>query len=281
MADTPLALASRALLAGDPHRPQYHFQPPSNWMNDPNGLIQWKGNYHLFYQYNPCAAVWGSIHWGHAISDDLVHWRDLPVALAPTPGTADEDGIFSGCAFEADGVPTVLYTGVREPDDGPRIERPCLATSTDDDLVTWRKHAGNPVIVSPPAGLDVLGFRDHSVWKEGDCWYQAIGSGIRDVGGAVLVYRSRDLRDWEYVGPLCVGDPKQTGAMWECPDFFQLGERHVLLVSPIPLGKTIYFAGDYREHRFTPLRRGLVDEGGCFYAPQSFTDAQGRRIMFG
>ena len=83
-------------------------------MNDPNGLIQWKGQYHLFYQYNPFAPVWGSIHWGHAISDDLVHWRDRPIAMAPTPGTVDEYGIFSGCAFSADGVATVLYTGVRK-----------------------------------------------------------------------------------------------------------------------------------------------------------------------
>ena len=87
-------------MSADPHRPQYHFLPPSNWMNDPNGLIQWKGQYHLFYQYNPFAPVWGSIHWGHAMSDDLVHWRDLPIALAPTPGTVDEYGVFSGCAFD-------------------------------------------------------------------------------------------------------------------------------------------------------------------------------------
>src|ERR1700730_19328620 len=92
-ADDNRALAHR--LAADPHRPQYHFLPPSNWMNDPNGLIQWKGQYHLFYQYNPFAPVWGSIHWGHTVSDDLVHWRDLPIALAPTPGTVDEYGVFS------------------------------------------------------------------------------------------------------------------------------------------------------------------------------------------
>ena len=85
-------------------------------MNDPNGLIQWRGQYHLFYQYNPYAPVWGSIHWGHAISDDLVHWRDLPIALAPTPGTVDEDGVFSGCAFDDDGV--------RMQADGSRIELP-------------------------------------------------------------------------------------------------------------------------------------------------------------
>jgi beta-fructofuranosidase len=136
-------------------------------MNDPNGLIQWRGQYHLFFQYNPFAPVWGSIHWGHAASDDLVHWRDLPIALAPTPNSVDGFGVFSGCAFDANGVPTVLYTGVRQPADGPRIELPCVATSTDADLVTWHKHPANPVIAAPPHDLDLLGFRDHSVWREG------------------------------------------------------------------------------------------------------------------
>jgi beta-fructofuranosidase len=275
------ALADRDLLADDPYRPRYHFLPPSNWMNDPNGLIQWRGQYHLFYQYNPHAPAWGSIHWGHAISDDLVHWRDLPMALAPTPGTVDQDGVFSGCAFDDDGVPTVLYTGVRMQADGSRTELPCLATSTDDDLVTWDKYRGNPVIASPPPGLDVLGFRDHGVWREDGIWYQVIGSGIRGVGGTVFLYRSPDLVHWEYVHPLCVGDRNETGDIWECPDLFRLGEAHVLMVSPIPLRKTLYFVGEYTDHRFIPERQGVVDDGGYFYAPQSFTDDHGRRIMFG
>jgi beta-fructofuranosidase len=275
------ALASRTLLAADPHRPQYHFLPPSNWMNDPNGLIQWKGQYHLFYQYNPFAPVWGSIHWGHAVSRDLVHWRDLPIALAPTPGTVDEYGVFSGCAIDVDGVPTVLYTGTRLPTDGPRIELPCLATSEDDDLVTWHKYRGNPVIASPPPGFDVLGFRDHGVWRADGTWYQVIGSGIQGVGGTVLLYRSADLVHWEYLQPICVGDRTETGDMWECPDLFQLGDRHVLMVSPIPLRKTLYFLGSFHEHRFEAQHQGVVDDGGYFYAPQSFTDDRGRRIMFG
>jgi beta-fructofuranosidase len=273
--------ASRELLAADPHRPQYHFLPPSNWMNDPNGLIQWKGQYHLFYQYNPFAPVWGSIHWGHALSDDLVRWRDLPIAIAPTPGSVDEHGIFSGCGFDADGVPTVLYTGVRKPGDGPRIELPCLATSAAEDLVTWQKYPGNPVIASPPPGLDVLGFRDHGVWKEDGAWYQVIGSGIRGIGGTVFLYRSADLVHWEYVHPICIGDRNETGDIWECPDLFQLGDRHILTVSPIPLHKTLYFVGNFREHKFQVLHQGAVDDGGYFYAPQSFTDDRGRRIMFG
>src|SRR4051795_8679698 len=86
------------IVVPDPHRPRYHFLPPANWMNDPNGLIQWRGRYHLFYQHNPEAPTPGTIHWGHALSDDLVRWRDLPLALSPTPGSVDESSVFSGCA---------------------------------------------------------------------------------------------------------------------------------------------------------------------------------------
>src|SRR3954447_4644989 len=143
-------------MAHDPHRPRYHFLPPANWMNDPNGLIQWRGRYHLFYQHNPEAPTPGTIHWGHALSDDLVRWRDLPLALSPTPGSVDESSVFSGCAVDDNGTATVLYTGVRRDPNRPRTERPCLATSTDDDLRTWRKYEGNPVIAAPPPGLDVL-----------------------------------------------------------------------------------------------------------------------------
>jgi beta-fructofuranosidase len=281
MVHTAHALASRSLLAADPHRPRYHFLPPSNWMNDPNGLIQWRGQYHLFYQHNPYGVVPKNIHWGHAVSDDLVHWRDMRLALAPTPGREDESGVWSGCAVDADGVATVVYTAMREQADGSRSQLPCLATSHDDDLRTWQKHPSNPVISSPPADLDVVGFRDHSVWRENGNWYQMIGSGVRGGGGTVLLYRSSDLVRWEYLGPLCFGDPEKTGTMWECPDLFRLGDRHMLVVSPIPLSKSIYFLGTYRQHRFTPEVEGVVDEGGCFYAPQSFTDYQGRRIMFG
>jgi beta-fructofuranosidase len=91
----------------DPHRPRTHFLPPKNWMNDPNGLISWGGEYHLFYQHNPNGPFWGSMHWGHAISPDLIRWRHLPIALAPTPGGPDKDGCFSGCAVDNDGVRTV------------------------------------------------------------------------------------------------------------------------------------------------------------------------------
>src|SRR5215212_10152948 len=98
----------RGVPAADHHRPKYHFLPRANWMNDPNGPIYWKGRYHMFYQHNPRGAFWGSMHWGHAVSTDMIHWRHLPIALAPTPGGPDKDGVWSGCVVDNDGVPTVL-----------------------------------------------------------------------------------------------------------------------------------------------------------------------------
>ncbi|MBN2309561.1 MAG: glycoside hydrolase family 32 protein, partial [Candidatus Hydrogenedentes bacterium] len=177
-------------------------------MNDPNGLIQWKGQYHLFYQHNPGEAVWGNMHWGHAVSADLIHWRHLPIALAPEPDGPDAFGVFSGCAVDNDGIPTLVYTGVAPP------ETQCIATGSDD-LVTWTKYEGNPVIAGPPDEFEVTGFRDPKVWRDGDTWDMVVGSGIEGKGGAVLLYRSPDLINWTYLRPLHIGDADKTGPMWE------------------------------------------------------------------
>jgi beta-fructofuranosidase len=280
------ALAQRKKLAGDPHRPHYHFLPPANWMNDPNGLIQWKGQYHLFYQYNPYGPVHERMHWGHAVSSDLVHWTDLPVALTPTPGRADAGGCWSGCAIDNHGTPTLLYSGAN-----PQVV--CLATSADD-LLTWRYYPGNPVIAGPPAEL-LAGtggqFRDPFTWKEGNCWYMLMGSKIEGVGGALLLYRSLDLTTWEYLHPLLVGDaskfqPVWTGEMWECPNFLTFGDQQVLLFSVMgaqekDLLYPLYITGTFRDEHFLPLAQGILVHGGYFYAPQVMHDDQGRYIMWG
>ena len=249
-------------------------------MNDPNGLIHHRGRCHLFYQHNPAAPVHRDIHWGHAVSADLVHWEHLPVALAPQPGTPDADGCWSGCTVIADdGTPTILYTGLR----GGR-HTACLATALDDDLVAWRRHPGTPVIAAPPPGLDVVGFRDHTAWREDRGWCQLMGAGIRGAGGAALLYRSPDLRRWRYAGPLLTGDGDGDVSMWECPDFFALGDRHALVVSAwdrAPLNHALWFTGDYADGHLEPRAHGLVDHGRCFYAPQSFSDDRGRRLMLG
>jgi beta-fructofuranosidase len=223
-------------IAHDPLRPGYHLLPPHNWMNDPNGPICWKGQYHLFYQLNPRAAVWGDMHWGHAISPDMVHWHHQPIALAPTPGGADSEGCFSGSAVIFDGRPTFIYTGVQNAppaettlhDGSDKLrETQMLATAEDDDLLHWKKLAA-PIIATPPQGIYVTGFRDPCLWQEGDDWYLGIGSGERTIGGCVLLYRSHDLRHWEYLHKLVEGKPNDkvavnpcdSGEMWVCPDFF-------------------------------------------------------------
>jgi beta-fructofuranosidase len=283
-------------IARDPNRPEYHFLPPHNWMNDPNGPIFWKGKYHIFYQMNPHGAVWGDMHWGHAVSPDMVHWRHLPIALAPTPGGPDSEGCFSGSAVVQNGVPTLIYTGVQNAPpamvtlhDGNDTlrESQLLATAEDDDLLRWKKQT-EPVIAAPPAGMTVTGFRDPCPWREAEGWYMVVGSGVRGKGGCALLYRSQDLRHWEYLHPLAVGKPNgsasanpvDTGEMWECPDFFALDGKHCLLYSTE--GKVIWTTGDYdpQTHLYTATRTGVLDHG-AYYAPKSFLAPHDRRILWG
>ena len=280
------AKATRASLAGDPHRPRYHFLPPANWMNDPNGPIQWRGTYHLFYQHNPDAPHWGTMHWGHTASRDLVHWDDLPIALTPTPGSPDEAGCFSGCAVDDGGTPTLIYTGVRG--QRPFTQQQCLAVS-HDGLLTWEKDPANPIIAAPPPGVAATDFRDPCVWREEDGWYMVLGASLGGQAGAVLLYRSPDLRHWEYLGvPYTRSrqehEPLPTGWMWECPQFFPLGDRHVLIVSAMLEGRPNHvacFVGRYEGHRFTPERVERLDLGPDYYAPITFQDERGRRLMWG
>jgi beta-fructofuranosidase len=286
----------------DPHRPRFHFVAPAGWLNDPNGLCQWGGTYHLFYQYNPYAPVHHRIHWGHASSRDLVTWTDEPVALVPDDTGPDRDGCWSGVLVDDDGVPTIVYSGRRE-----GRELPCVAVGSPD-LRTWVKEPANPVIDDTPVGHDVPAFRDHCVWKEGDVWRQLVGSGVRGRGGAAFLYESSDLRDWTFVGPLIVGDasigapgdPDWAGTMWECVDLFQpptahvdaAADRdlaspasHVLVFSAWHEGVThhpLYLSGAYTGDTFKPEAVHRLDLGGrYFYAPQSFSDNRGRRILFG
>jgi len=258
----------------DPHRPRYHFLPPKNWMNDPNGLIFHDGKFHMFYQHNPGAAVWGDMHWGHAMSEDLITWMHLPMALAPTPGGYDKDGVFSGCMVVDGDTPTIVYTGTQ-----PEVQ--AIATSNHPQLETWTKYEGNPVIPAPPAGMETTGFRDPFVWREGDDCLMVVGSGVKRKGGSILLYRSPDLRKWEYLHPLVESSDLALGKMWECPNFFPLGDKHVLLISPQPLKKALYAVGTYADRRFTIERTGSLDDGGHFYAPQVFLDGSNRRVMFG
>jgi beta-fructofuranosidase len=282
-------------LAADPLRPQFHLLPARNWMNDPNGPIFWNGVYHMFFQYNPNAAVWGDMHWAHAVSPDMIHWRHLPIALAPTPGWADADGCFTGSAVDDRGTASIVYTGVKSstPEtatlrDGTHTFREvqCLATSADPQLRTWAKWK-NPII-EPPADPLLTGFRDPFLWRDHHVWYLGVGSGIRKRGGRVLLYRSKNLRQWEYLHPLVSGkwtgrestNPVDSGEMWECPDFFPLGSKHVLLYSTA--GKVIWETGDLdrKDLVFHSLRSGVLDHG-TYYAQKTQLDAKLNRILWG
>jgi beta-fructofuranosidase len=287
---------ARERLASDPRRPQCHLLPAANWMNDPNGPIYWNGNYHMFYQYNPNAAVWGDMHWAHALSPDMVHWRHLPIALAPTPGGPDAAGCFSGTAVVDGNRVAVIYTGVvaaPEHDatlrDGVHTfkETQCQAFGSGGDLTTWTK-IPQPVIAAPPAGMDVSGFRDPSPWRRGDRWYMVVGSGIQGKHGAVLLYQSTDLRHWQYLHVVASGEdvgarsanPVDSGDMWECPELFPLGDKHVLIYST--QGKTFWQSGvlSPKEFVFHPEHRGMLD-GGSYYAPKTQLDKAGNRILWG
>ncbi len=267
---------------GDPHRPRYHLTAPRNWLNDPNGLIRWGDEYHLFYQHNPAGIGIESMRWGHAVSMDLVRWRQLPVALAPG-APYDREGVYSGCAVDDGGVPTAIYTGVH-----PEVQ--CLARGSDD-LRQWTKHEGNPVIGARPEGLELTGFRDPCVWGRQGRWHMALGSGIKGRGGAVLGYRSENLIDWEYAGPILAGhrgrDALPTGTMWECPNLFPLGDRHVLVISACGGGITpdvLWFVGSYEDGVFIPDEgqpRPADLGGGFFYAPQRLLDGGDRVLLFG
>jgi len=260
-----------------PHRPRYHFLPAANWMNDPNGLIHWQGRYHLFYQYNPNGPFHGTIHWGHAVSADLVHWEELPIALTPSAGP-DAGGCWSGCIVIHNNVPHLLYTAVQ-----PQTQ--CLAVGSPN-LLTWQKYSGNPVITAPP--VEVVGgsrweWRDPWVWNEGDTWYMLVGSGIEGHGGLVFLYQSSDLVKWDYVHPILDSSRLDLGDVWECPSLFPLGDRHVLLLSPVPESRhTYYLSGAYVDQKFNPGLLGKTDYGPYFYAAQTLREeGSGRRLMWG
>jgi beta-fructofuranosidase len=294
LAETEQQAVLREKLKRDPLRPQFHLLPRANWMNDPCAPRFFRGQYHMFFQYNPGAAVWGDMHWAHAVSPDLIHWKHMPVALSPTLGGYDAAGCFTGSVLPGVEVPTILYTGVTRC--SPQLETirgeglrevQCLATSTDPDLRTWRK-LDKPALDGPPPGLQVTGFRDPCPWKDGDTWYLGVGSGFNKIGGAVLLYTSRDGRNWSYLHPLAQGEwnhgtmsnPVDSGEMWECPDFFPLGDKHVLLYST---ERKVYWevgTFDRGDLHFRAESRGLLDHGS-YYAMKSMVDAKGRRILWG
>lgn len=272
----------------EPAFPVLHVRPATGWVNDPNGPFQWNGGYHLFYQHNPSAPVHAQIAWGHSSSDDLLHWRTEPVALAPTPGHLDAGGCWSGCVVDDAGVPTAVYTGIG---DSVLDASVCLATADDDALRSWSKHPD--AAARPPEGLDLLGYRDPFVFTVDGRRYALVGAGLASGEAAtVLLYACDDLREWTYLGPLldtgdAVAKTHAPADIWECPQLIRLADRWVLIVSlwtDEVLGRVAYLVGDLDVSggvpRFTPTHGGLVDSGRDFYAPAVLA-APDRVLMWG
>lgn len=267
--------------------PRYHLAARAGWINDPNGLVWFDGWYHAFYQHHPYSTQWGPMHWGHARSKDLLHWEHLPVALAPE-GPEDKDGCFSGSAVVDNDTLALIYTGHKfhgDPDNDDNLYQvQCLATSSDG--IHFERQG---IIMDTQPGLHH--FRDPKVWREGENWYMVVGARVGNTG-QVRLYRSTDLRQWHEEGIL---DEAQEGMgyMWECPDFFSLNGKRVLMFSPQGLkahgflNRNIFQSGCQigawqpgqpftREGEFVEM-----DHGHDFYAPQSFLAPDGRRIVIG
>jgi len=277
-------------------RPLFHLAPRCGWMNDPNGFGFYNGSCHLFYQYYPYASEWRSMHWGHATSRDFLHWDYLPAALAPDQ-SYDYMGCFSGSAIESDdGKHVLMYTSVKMApemqDEGIGIQTQSIAIG---DGIDYEKYSGNPVLTEEdlPEGGSRYDFRDPKVWKAADGSYIcAVANRAADNTGAILLYKSTDLFHWKYWKVLAANHGR-FGAMWECPDFFELDGKHVLLVSPQDMqpsgfeyhngNGTLCLIGSYDEATgtFSEEKDQAIDYGIDFYAPQTVLTEDGRRIMIG
>jgi len=299
----------RSVYDGDRYRPQYHFISPGHWMNEPHGPLYFEGKYHIFYQHNPQGPYWHQIHWGHAVSDDMVHWEDMPVALAPEGGSVAPDGVWSGNAVVDDeGNPALFFTAGNDlavPNQATGLARSTFKDDGDVNLERWvmEEEAVTTQAMNLPAeeGEVWFGqFRDPYVWKDGDTWYQLVGSGIKDVGGTALLYSSPDMVHWTYEHPFFVGDYEEhpeTGQVWELPVFLPLGEdengamKYVFLINPWfdhynehNVKYVFHWIGtwDRTTNRFMPDHEEprLFDFGEHFTGPSGMVDGHGRSILF-
>ena len=271
--------------------PKYHIAAPAGWVNDPNGFCFFGGQYHFFYQHHPYSVEWGPMHWGHVVSDDLVNWKHLPIALAPDKDY-DNEGVFSGSGIEKDGKFYLMYTGNISYPDGGHAQKQCLAVSKDG--ISFEKVEINPIIEAPEnVDMSTVDFRDPKVWKNGNKYYAVLGSKTADgQRGEILLFESTDLENWTFKNISAQGEGNQ-GNMWECPNFAKVGNKDVFIISPMDIqatgnkfvnnvdviytvGKLDYDTGIFEHGDFEPL-----DWGFDFYAPQVTKVPDGRNIFIG
>ncbi len=277
------------------YRHKYHLMPPTGWLNDPNGLSYYGGNYHVFFQYAPEDARGGDKCWGHYQSPDLLNWEYTGIAIYPDT-EYDRNGAYSGGALTDDGSLELFYTGnLKEEGDFDYINEGRGATviylSTEDGVHLTEKEL---LMTNDDYPADLSRHvRDPKVWKDRDSYYMLLGARTRGGLGEALLYRSEDKKAWRFLKTITATEA--FGYMWECPDYFKVEDRPVLAFSPQGIEAEEYrFANIYQSGYLADVRlpdtsqiRDIYkkfrewDLGFDFYAPQTFEALDGRRILFG
>ncbi|HEL1991378.1 TPA: glycoside hydrolase family 32 protein [Streptococcus suis] len=270
-------------------KPQAHLTPETGWINDPNGFTYFRGEYHLFYQFNPYESVWGPMHWGHAKSKDLVNWEQLPVALAPDKAY-DKDGCFSGSAIVKDDVLWLMYTGHIVNEDGTVSQVQNMAFSTDG--IHFEKIEQNPVATADGLPEEVIAndFRDPKIFEKDGHYYSVVATKHKDNVGCIVLLSSPNLTDWKFESIFLKGETNQ-GFVWECPDYFEVDGQEYLIISPmryqkdgndfININSNIFVTGhvDWDKKVFVADSFKEIDHGHDFYAAQTTEGPEGERIM--
>lgn len=276
-----------------------HLQAPGNWINDPNGFIYYRGKYHLFYQHFPYAPQWGTMHWGHAVSEDFVHWEHQDIAIFPTQ-EYDRNGIFSGSALEKDGCLYLYYSAVRyletqkgnihaAHEDRFETSQALLISPDGESFDNWGgKTQIIPVLEDKELG-DPVHTRDPKVWKDGEYYYMVLGSTCNKKAARVLVFRSADGKEWEYASQC---RKENYGWIIECPDLFSIEDTYIFTGCPVGIGEegpgyheqAVYAMADFQRETGElqlPDTYTYMDWGLDFYASQSNVDEEGRRVVIG
>lgn len=259
-------------------RLKYHYKPEKGWINDPNGLVYYKGYYHIFYQHSPnFETPWHEpMHWGHARTKDFLDWEELPVALYPD-AHYDNKGCWSGTAIVKDDVLYLFYASIYRPE-GEDHDAQTVSVAYSDDGVNFTKYEGNPVIDHYPADGSP-DFRDPAVTCINGKYYCVMASGNREKDTAnLLLYESDDLLCWHYNGIMCEWE---NAVYAECPSFMPAGDKYLLTAS-VCLHSHHYFSvmyGSFTAGKFNIECIGEVDKGPDQYAGQVFCDHKGRNIL--
>lgn len=260
------------------HRPEYHFLPEKNWMNDPNATIYFEGLHHLFYQYNPTDWHWGNLHYGHAVSKDLLHWKHEPIALSPA-FERGETHCYSGCSYINKGQIELLYTSVGR---GERCQHSGSQqwAATTEDGVHWKQIEENPVMqMSDSPDIKLTEWRDPFVffWKGGT--YALVAGVVNEEYGAVHLYKTEDFRKWDHMHEFMRNTCKKE--VMECPNLVFFGDKALFIYSIWDVRVLRWFVGTLDEKvNFHVLNEGSVDYGD-FFASQISFDGKGRTLMWG